>query len=239
MLDPLALAVYCYLIFLFSFCLWHRDMKMHLIIVFFLFFSLLPTYFCSFFFSFHLNEIVGHAKDWPSTRSSSEEKKKEKENTNVLTFISTFIVCIIRILSRMMCVFLAMHQSPYSCTLAIVFTAAWPNNTNQEGADTFLYVAGIVHFGCYSLHCPSFVLTPWNVNLGSTSRYFQYILKRKSTMTMTDNITNWKLSNRDMFYDVIRLIWSAIWRYEVETIAWLCWRQRATYPNSTCLDRAQ
>lgn len=83
MLDPLALAVYCYLIFLFSFCLWHRDMKMHLIIVFFLFFSLLPTYFCSFFFSFHLNEIVGHAKDWPSTRSSSEEKKKRKKKTQM------------------------------------------------------------------------------------------------------------------------------------------------------------
>lgn len=239
MLDPLALAVYCYLIFLFSFCLWHRDMKMHLIIVFFLFFSLLPTYFCSFFFSFHSNEIVGHAKDWPSTRSSSEEKKKRKKKTQMFWRSYPLLLFALSVSCLEWCVF-------FLLCISRLIPARW-RLCSQPHGQTIQIKKEQIHFYTWQELCISDVILcivrrlSWrrNVNLGSTSRYFQYILKRKSTMTMTDNITNWKLSNRDMFYDVIRLIWSAIWRYEVETIAWLCWRQRATYPNSTCLDRAQ
>lgn len=78
MLDPLALAVYCYLIFLFSFCLWHRDMKMHLIIVFFLFFSLLPTYFCSFFFHFIWMKLLAMQKTDLVLGRHRKKKKKGK-----------------------------------------------------------------------------------------------------------------------------------------------------------------
>lgn len=79
MLDPLALTVYCYLIFLFSFCLWHRDMKMHLIIVFFLFFSLLPTYFCSFFFHFIWMKLLAMQKtDLVLGRHRKKKKRKKK-----------------------------------------------------------------------------------------------------------------------------------------------------------------